>query len=46
MLTAAMFFFISNAKPLERMRCTRGTLRCAAFEYVGQWTENKMEGKG
>lgn len=28
------------------VRQGKGTLRCAAFEYVGQWTENKMEGKG
>jgi len=28
------------------LRQGKGTLRCSAFEYVGQWTENKMEGKG
>lgn len=28
------------------VRHGRGLLRCPEFEYMGQWTENKMEGKG
>ena len=28
------------------VRQGKGTLKCTEFEYVGQWTGNKMEGKG
>lgn len=31
MLTAAMFFFISNAKPLEKMRCAPPRSMCLAL---------------
>jgi len=28
------------------LRQGKGHLRCPEFEYIGQWTDNKMEGKG